>query len=105
MCPWRQATPSLSLCSTRKTVAETSSRWARFGNAAVHTAAVALMGVLAVAPVAAQEGPSPKSLNAQLIEFAKKGDEARVRQLLEQGAAPNTRNRTGQTALYLFAEK
>ena len=50
-------------------------------------------------------GADPKSLNAQLIEFAKKGDEARVLKALEQGANPNTRNRSGQTALYLFAQK
>jgi uncharacterized protein len=100
-----QAMATLSRCSTRKTVLNPTSRSTWLASAAARAAVAALLGMVAVAPVPAQEPPSQKSLNAQLIEFAKKGDEARVLKALEQGASPNTRNRTGQTALYLFAQK
>jgi hypothetical protein len=68
--------------------------------------AAALVLSLAV-DAAAQDAPgvNPKSLNAQLIEFAKKGEDARAMKVLDQGADANTRNRSGQTALYLFAQK
>ena len=52
----------------------------------------------------AQDAGSDKSLNAQMIEFAKRADEVRVKKLLDEGANPNTRNRSGETALYLNGE-
>jgi len=50
-----------------------------------------------------QEPISEKSLNVQLLEFAKRGEEPRARKVLEAGAAPDSRNRKGETALYMFA--
>jgi len=45
------------------------------------------------------------SLNAQLLAGARNGDEALVRRALEAGAAPNSRNRAGDTALMIFIRK
>ena len=45
------------------------------------------------------------SLNAQLVAGARNGDEALVRRALEAGAAPNSRNRAGDTALMIFIRK
>lgn len=45
------------------------------------------------------------SLNAQLLTGARDGDEALVRRALDAGAAPNSRNRTGDTALIIFIRK
>ena len=45
------------------------------------------------------------SLNAQLLTGARSGDEAMVRRALEAGAAPNSRNRAGDTALMIFIRK
>src|ERR1700704_4753834 len=45
------------------------------------------------------------SLNAQLLAGAGNGDEALVRRALEAGAAPNSRNRAGDTALIMFIRK
>ena len=53
----------------------------------------------------AQTGQPEKSLNAQLIEFAKQGDEARARKVLEAGAVPDSRNRQGETALFMFSRR
>ena len=50
-----------------------------------------------------QEPTPEKSLNVQLLEFAKRGEDARVRKVLDAGAAPDSRNRRGETALYMFA--
>jgi len=45
------------------------------------------------------------TLNAQLVSAARRGDEGLARQTLERGAAVNTRNRGGNTALMLFTEQ
>ncbi len=49
--------------------------------------------------------PSAYNLNAQLLAVARKGDAVRAAALLERGAAPNARNRNGETALMMFARK
>src|SRR5262245_47426357 len=45
------------------------------------------------------------NLNAQLLVAARNGDVAAVERALAQGAAPNSRNRLGKTALVLACEK
>jgi 1-deoxy-D-xylulose-5-phosphate reductoisomerase len=51
----------------------------------------------------AQEPIPEKSLNVQLLEFAKRSEDARARKVLDAGAAPDSRNRQGETALFMFA--
>ena len=66
--------------------------------------AAALVALASVCCAAyAQTATPEKSLNVQLLEFAKRGDEARARNALDAGAAPDSRNRAGETALYMFA--
>ena len=48
---------------------------------------------------------SAYNLNAQLLAVSKKGDAERASALLSRGAAPNARNRNGETPLMLFARK
>jgi uncharacterized protein len=55
--------------------------------------------------VFAQQSAADVSLNAQLLTGARNGDEALVRRALDAGAAPNSRNRTGDTALMFFIRK
>ncbi|NBU12289.1 MAG: ankyrin repeat domain-containing protein, partial [Betaproteobacteria bacterium] len=67
-----------------------------------------LCGILALAsaPVAADKVATDQyTLNAQLVSAARRGDEGLARQTLERGAAVNTRNRGGNTALMLFTEQ
>ena len=45
------------------------------------------------------------TLNAQLLVASRNDDVATVRRVLENGAAPNSRNRGGDTALLIFARK
>ena len=61
----------------------------------------ALLGGIALA----QQTSVELSLNAQLLAGARNGDEALVRRALEGGAAPNSRNRTGDSALMIFIRK
>ena len=61
---------------------------------------------LVVATSAAQaQAPSNPNLNAQLLVGARQNDMAQVERVLAQGAAPNSRNRLGKSALVLAAEK
>ncbi|MGH8865230.1 MAG: ankyrin repeat domain-containing protein, partial [Burkholderiales bacterium] len=53
----------------------------------------------------AQQSSAELSLNAQLLTGARNDDEALVRRALEAGAVPNSRNRTGDTALMVFIRK
>jgi len=45
-----------------------------------------------------------QQLNLRLLEFSKQQDEARVRRLVEEGAAVNSRNRLGETPLILWVK-
>lgn len=64
-----------------------------------------LVLVLASAlPVLSSSYAEELAWNAQLIEFAKKGDADRARRALDAGAHPNSRNRKSETALFLFAK-
>ena len=45
------------------------------------------------------------TFNAQLLVAARNSDEAGVKRLLEVGAAPNSRNRKGDTSLIIAAKK
>src|SRR6185436_5166933 len=51
------------------------------------------------------QDPAEVSLNAQLLAGARNGDDALVRRALDSGAAPNARNRAGDTALIIFIRK
>ena len=62
-----------------------------------------LLGALCLqAPVRAQDDVS---LNARLLASARAGDEAGVRGALDQGAAVDSRNRIGDTALITAAKR
>jgi ankyrin repeat protein len=71
--------------------------------------AVLCCGLLAIALAApldaAAQAPTNPSLNAQLLVGARQGDLAQVERVLGAGAAPESRNRLGKTALILAAEK
>ena len=54
---------------------------------------------------AQQDNPDVYTLNAQLLVASRAGDEATALRLLDRGAAINSRNRGGNTALLMFAEK
>ena len=70
-----------------------------------HVAAAVVAFASACGVGYAQTPPAEKSLNVQLLEFAKRGDEMRARNALDAGAAPDSRNRAGETALYMFARE
>src|SRR5512138_2222842 len=59
---------------------------------------------LAVAGAFAQ-APGNPNLNAQLLVGARQSDPAQVQRTLAAGAAPESRNRLGKTALLIAAEK
>ena len=62
--------------------------------------------VLAVWAGAAQaQADANLSVNAQLLAAARQNDMAQVERTLTQGAAPNSRNRLGKTALLLAPRK
>jgi len=66
----------------------------------------ALLVLLAAAPIAGAQAPANLlSLNAQLLAAARAGDVPAVRQVLARGAAPDSRNREGKTALLLACEQ
>src|SRR5665213_345575 len=79
-------------------------RGARFRLSTGAVVVVLLGGALAAVPVQAQ-APGNPNLNAQLLVAARQSDVARVERALAQGAAPNSRNRLGKTALLLASEK
>ena len=56
-------------------------------------------------PCFGQPTEAEQSLNAQLLVGARNNDVATVRRALEKGAAPDARNRAGDTALMVFARK
>jgi len=45
------------------------------------------------------------NVTAQFLAVSKKGDAVRARALLARGAAPNARNRNGETALLMFTKR
>ena len=61
------------------------------------------MLLLAALPAGAIAQASEKTLNAQLLDFARQGDAERVKLLVNKGANPNSRNRVGKTPLHMFA--
>jgi len=69
---------------------------------------ISLFGLVAVpmgARAADKVATDQYTLNAQLVSAARRGDESLARQTIDRGAALNTRNRGGNTALMLFTEK
>ena len=58
--------------------------------------------LFAALPVAAL--PQTVNINADLLLAARKGSEATVRALLDQGASVNSRNRLGDTPLIIAAK-
>ena len=66
-------------------------------------ALVAFAG-LVTCPAWAQ-APSNPNLNAQLLVGARENDLAAVERALAKGAAPESRNRLGKTALLIAAER
>src|SRR5258706_301736 len=66
--------------------------------------AAMLCGAVAASAVHAQAASHP-GLNAQLLVGARQADIAQVERTLAQGAAPDSRNRLGKTALLIAAEK
>src|SRR5690349_13212730 len=77
--------------------------WMTTSSAYRRTWALAMLLVCALSVPPARGPATEKSLNVQLLELAKRGEEARARKVLEAGAAPDSRNRKGETAVYLFA--
>jgi ankyrin repeat protein len=67
-----------------------------------HRAFIAAL-LLAMVPLNAVAEITEKSLNAQLLDYARQGDADRVSSLLAKGANVNSRNRLGRTALHIFA--
>src|SRR6266446_2866114 len=57
------------------------------------------------APPAHAQAPSNPNLNAQLLVGARQANIEQVERTLAQGAAPNSRNRLGKTALLIASEK
>jgi uncharacterized protein len=51
------------------------------------------------------QAPSNPAINAQLLVGARQNDITQVERMLSQGAAPNSRNRLGKTALLIATEK
>src|SRR6185503_18747588 len=71
-------------------------RWRRVGSVAATCCFIAC---------AWPQAPTNPSLNAQLLVAARNGDMAAVERALSQGAAPNSRNRLGKSALVLACEQ
>ena len=67
-------------------------------------AATLAAGFVAASATGAQPQDAELSLNARLLEFSKQKDAARVRKVVEQGAAVNSRNRRGETPLMLWVK-
>src|SRR5438552_2937308 len=76
----------------------------RIALTARRAAVAAMLCLWTAAPVRAQ-APSHPNLNAQLLVGARQADIALVERTLAQGAAPNSRNRLGKTALLIASEK
>jgi ankyrin repeat protein len=69
-------------------------------------AMLALGAVAAVLSNGAQaQAPTHPNLNAQLLVAARQGDLNALERSIASGAAPNSRNRLGKTALLIAAEK
>ena len=68
---------------------------------ALALAAPALLGI----PSAALAGEQDLSVNARLLLAARNADSAALARELKQGAAPNARNRLGETALLIALKK
>jgi len=66
--------------------------------------AVLIVGLSLTSPAWAQAESNP-SVNAQLLVAARNTDAAAVKQSLDRGAVPNSRNRLGKTSLYIAIEK
>jgi ankyrin repeat protein len=66
--------------------------------------AVLIVGLSLTSPAWAQAESNP-SVNAQLLVAARNTDAAAVKQSLDRGAVPNSRNRLGKTSLYISIEK
>jgi hypothetical protein len=64
--------------------------------------ALSLSAPLAYGPLASAQ--VTEQLNVRLLEFSKSQEEARARQMIEEGAAVNSRNRAGETPLLLWVK-
>lgn len=65
---------------------------------------VQMWGLSLISPAWAQAESNP-SVNAQLLVAARNTDADAVKQSLDRGAVPNSRNRLGKTPLYISIEK
>ena len=86
-----------STIATRTTLAESA-------RVALCRACVAVLLALAGGSAWPQAESNP-NLNAQLLVAARNNDVAAVERALSQGAAPNSRNRLGKSALLMACEK
>lgn len=66
---------------------------------------VAAAAVLNLNSLAFAQTASNPNLNAQLLVAARQSDLSALDRALERGAAPNSRNRLGKTALLIACEK
>jgi uncharacterized protein len=62
-------------------------------------------GLATFSPWARAQAPGHPNVNAQLLVGARQSDLVQVQRNLAQGAAPNSRNRLGKTALWIAADK
>ena len=60
---------------------------------------------LGACSVALAQADSNLTVNAQLLVAARQADAESVKKSLDRGAAPNSRNRSGKTSLFLAIEK
>lgn len=70
----------------------------------LHAAAVGALALVFAASVAAQ-APTNEALNARLLVSARTGDDAGIERALAAGAAVNSRNRFGETALIIALKR
>src|SRR5438132_14132965 len=69
------------------------------------TATAAMLWLWMAAMPAGAQAPTHPNLNARLLVAARQADVVQVERTLAQGAAPNSRNRLGKTALLIASEK